>query len=117
MLITNKLSFYRYEGSLNFPPCNTGYTNIVMEHIGSIGSTNLSLLKKYLGDNIRQIQQTGSRKVFYSTGRDIVTRERKVEVTDDRFLRCVRKKDITPTTSPAGTNPSNFVGCFSDKMS
>mgnify|MGYP000114688335 FL=1 len=116
MLLPEKRSFFVYEGSLMYPPCSTSYTNIVLEHTGTIGSTNLEILKKYLNNNIRPIQSLNNRKVFYSVGKDILPSERKVEVKDDRFLRCVKKKDLTTTTSPSIPNPTNYVGCYKDTI-
>ena len=64
MVLPDKRSFFVYEGSLMYPPCSTSYTNIVLEHTGTIGTTNLNVLKKYLNNNVRPIQQLNNRKVF-----------------------------------------------------
>jgi carbonic anhydrase len=118
LLIPEMKSFYTYEGSLYMPPCSNGYTNIVMESIGNIGPTNLDLLKKYLGSNIRQVQNIGSRKVYYSPGKPIKPSEREVTTTNDRFLRCVRKPqgEINATAAPSTTNapPQGFNRCYTD---
>lgn len=116
MVLPDKRSFFVYEGSLMYPPCSTSYTNIVLEHTGTIGTTNLNVLKKYLNNNVRPIQQLNNRKVFYSVGKDIIPSERKVTQTDDRFLRCVKKKDLTTTASPNIPNPTNYVGCYKDTI-
>jgi carbonic anhydrase len=116
MLLPEQRSFFVYEGSLMYPPCTTSYTNIVLEHTGTIGTTNLAILKKYLKNNIRSVQSLNNRTVFYSVGKDILPSERKVEVKDDRFLRCVKKKDLTTTASPSIPNPTNYVGCYTDTI-
>ena len=114
MLLPSKKSFFVYEGSLPYPPCSTGFFNIVMEHTGTIGTTNLNMLKKYIKNSIRPIQSLGQRKVFYSIGRDITPSERKVTIRDDRFLRCVRRPDSTTTTAAPRPEPDNYMGCYTD---
>ncbi len=114
MLLPSKRSFFVYEGSLPYPPCSTGFFNIVMEHTGTIGTTNLNMLKKYIKNSIRPIQSLGQRKVFYSVGKDITLSERKVTVSDDRFLRCVRRTDNLTTTAAPRPDPENYIGCYSD---
>jgi carbonic anhydrase len=98
MLLPKQRSFYVYNGSIPFPPCSENYYNIVMDTTGHIGSTNLNLLKKYLGKNVRNVQQLNNRKVFYSSGESITMAEREVNVTNDRFLRCSKKPDEVITT-------------------
>ena len=114
MLLPDKRSFYVYEGSLPYPPCSGKYFNIVLERTGTIGSTNLGILKKYLTGNIRNIQSIGTRKVFYSLGKDIIPSERKESVTDDKFLRCVRKTISNVTKKPSKRPPDNYIGCYKD---
>ena len=112
MLIPKRKAFYMYEGSLHHPPCTENYTNIVMEHVGTIGTTNLNLLKKYLTPSNRPIQPTLERKVFYNTGKNTLpTGEREVYETDDRFLRCVKDTNTTTTRGPMSSY-SNFKGCY-----
>jgi len=105
MLLPNQRSFYVYSGSMPFPPCYENYHYIVMDNTNHIGATNLNLLRKYLGNNIRPIQPLNNRKVFYSSGETIVQAEREVTVSNDKFLRCVKGSQPTTTISsgPATT--------------
>jgi len=74
-----------------------------MDNTNHIGATNLNLLRKYLGNNIRPIQPLNNRKVFYSSGETIVQAEREVTVSNDKFLRCVKGSQPTTTTSSGPT--------------
>jgi carbonic anhydrase len=104
MLLPEQRSFYVYNGSVPFPPCSENYYNIVMDTTNHIGSTNLNLLKKYLSGNVRNIQPLNNRKVFYNSGENIAPVERDVTVTNDRFLRCIKKpKGPTTTKKPIET--------------
>ena len=38
-------SFFMYDGSLPYPPCDTNFKIIIYEDIGTIGRTNLDILK------------------------------------------------------------------------
>ena len=93
LLIPGNRSFYVYKGSIPFPPCDEQYYNIVMDNIGHLGTTNFKLLKKYLGSNIRPIQPLNNRQVFYNSGHIIKPSEREININDDRFLRCSKRKN------------------------
>ena len=94
MLLPRKKSFYSYTGSLPYPPCTQYYTYLVMEEIGNIGETNFEMLKLNLGKNIRPIQPLNDREVFYNNDTKTIlpdTESNIDKVTDDRFLKCVKK--------------------------
>ena len=74
-----------------------------MDNTGHIGSTNLSLLRKYLGKNSRDIQPINNRKVFYNSGKKQLPSERNITVTNDKFLRCVKSNRPPQTTSRGNT--------------
>ena len=90
LLPEKNTSFFMYDGSLPFPPCNEKYKVFVFEEIGNIGSTNLELLRENIGDNSRPTQPLGKRKIFYNPGREIGrTPTRRELATNDKFLKCV----------------------------
>jgi len=111
MLLPEKQSFFVYNGSMPFPPCTENYYYIVMDNLNHIGSTNLNLLKKYIGNSIRNIQPLNDRKVFYNLGKPIKSAEREVSVTNDKFLRCIKKPNninsISTSNSPVPTTSSD----------
>jgi hypothetical protein len=105
MLIPNNKSFYMYDGSLPFPPCNTNYKVIVYEDIGTIGETNIEILKLNIGENVRILQDIGSRIVMYKPYYKKKESNKKMDViSDNKFLKCQKseiielKKETLPTS-------------------
>lgn len=97
MVIPENRSFYLYDGSLPFPPCNTNYKVIVLEDIGTIGRTNIELLKLNIDKNIRPIQQLGSRPIFhrlYSSGKKNEKKELKRYTSNNKYLKCEKRRII-----------------------
>ena len=91
MLIPKNKSFFMYSGSLMFPPCSK-MTHIVMDTIGNIGPTNLELLSANLGKNIRSLQPLGARHIYYNPGIISKNKTRDILKSNDKFLRCKKKK-------------------------
>ena len=89
MILPEKKSFYLYEGTLHFPPCNP-MTNIVMDTIGNISPINLELLNLNLGKNVRPIQSLDSRLIYYNSGNIFQLPEpmRNIKVSKNKYLRC-----------------------------
>ena len=84
-------SYFMYDGSLPYPPCDTNYKVIVFEDIGNIGRTNLEILKLNIGSNVREVQEIGNRMIMYKAyykdeeKKNILKNSVKV---DDKFLKC-----------------------------
>ena len=101
LLPEKNTSFFMYDGSLPFPPCNEKYKVFVFEEIGNIGSTNLELLKENIGDNTRPVQPLGKRKIFYNPGRVIGrTPTRRELANNDKFLKCVESGPVKKKPKP-----------------
>ena len=73
-LFPDNKSFYYYEGSLPFPPCNTNpikdkssWTWILFEEASNIGKTNYETFKHNITSNVRVIQQLNGRPLYYNT--------------------------------------------------
>ena len=108
-------SFFMYDGSLPFPPCNEKYKVFVFEEIGNIGSTNLELLKENIGDNTRPVQPLGKRKIFYNPGRVIGRTPTRRELTNNnKFLKCVQSGPKKERPQPKAAAKVKFVD---EKMS
>ena len=85
----DKKSFYMYNGSLPFPPCNEKYHVIVYEDVGEISETYYNIFKNNLGSNIRPVRELGIREIFYNSGNDVTTQASSNDmVTSDKFLKC-----------------------------
>ena len=114
LLPENSTSFFMYDGSLPFPPCNEKYKVFVFEEIGNIGSTNLELLKENIGSNTRPVQPLGKRKIFYNPGRVIGrTPTRRELANNNKFLKCVESGPIKKKPKPS----SPKVKFVDEKMS
>ena len=74
-LILPKLkSFYFYEGSLPFPPCNEGWKWIVFEEVQGLSNNIIETLKLAFDDNIRTFQSLNDgRVVSYNSNTEIPT--------------------------------------------
>lgn len=115
LLPEKNTSFFMYDGSLPFPPCEEKYKVFVFEEIGNIGSTNLKLLKENIGDNTRPVQPLGNRKIFYNTGKTIGrTPTRRELATNDKFLKCVESGPKRKKQEIINTKKVKFVD---EKMS
>ena len=89
LLPVKNTSFFMYDGSLPFPPCDENYKVIVFEEIGNIGNTNFDLLKENIGSNNRP-QPLNDRKIFYNPGRKLERQKtRRLLASNDKFLKCV----------------------------
>ena len=66
-LFPENKSFYYYEGSLPFPPCDESWTWILFEEASNIGKTNYETFKHNITSNIRVIQQLNGRALYYNT--------------------------------------------------
>jgi len=88
LLIPENKSFYMYDGSLPFPPCDVNYKVIVYEDIGSIGRTNLDIFKLNLGENIRLTQDLGDRIIMYSPYYKDKQNFNKEKISTNKFLKC-----------------------------
>lgn len=102
LLIPTNKSFYMYDGSLPFPPCSTNYKVIVYEDIGSIGRTNIELLKLNIDTNIRPIQWLNERVVFYraDTGKN---KKQDTVTSNNKYLKCEKKEVIKEKQSVTGS--------------
>jgi len=90
LLPVKNTSFFMYDGSLPFPPCDENYKVIVFEEIGNIGNTNFDLLKENIGSNNRPTQPLNDRKIFYNPGRKLERQKtRRLLASSDKFLKCV----------------------------
>ena len=109
LLIPENKSFYMYDGSLPFPPCDVNYKIIVYEDIGSIGRTNLDIFKLNLGENIRLTQDLGDRIIMYSPYYKDKKDSIKGEISTNKFLKCsknpLKKLLVTPETPQKITKP------------
>ena len=101
-ILPENKSFFMYDGSLPFPPCNTNYKIIVYEDIGRIGRTNLEIFKLNIGENIRSIQDMGKRVVMYKPYYG-ESNQTIIEVNDNKFLKCEKKieSDLLESTTSA----------------
>jgi carbonic anhydrase len=113
MLVPENKSFYMYDGSLPFPPCDTNYKVIVYEDIGNIGRTNLDIFKLNIGENVRNPQDIGDRTIMY---KPYYKGEEEVEegtISTNRFLKCVKDpvvKLLPKVTTPVPSIPYDGVG-------
>jgi len=111
LLIPENKSFYMYDGSLPFPPCDVNYKVIVYEDIGSIGRTNLDIFKLNLGENIRLTQDLGNRIIMYTPYYNEKEKKDSIkdEISTNKFLKCsknpLKKLLITPETTTQITTP------------
>lgn len=58
--------FYNFNGSLTTPPCSENVQWIVMEHTLQASEKQITALHKVLGDNARNLQNLGHRKIYES---------------------------------------------------
>ena len=105
MLIPKNKSFFMYDGSLPFPPCNEKYKVLVYEDIGTLGSTNIETLKINIGNNNRPIQNLNNRDIFYTAITGPEKKEFTSETSKNRYLKCEKKEILgqTTTTKPVKT--------------
>lgn len=64
--IPKNKAFYNYEGSLLLPPCTENVSWIVMDSAINMNTDCYTNLKMILGKNIRPIQRTYSRNIYYN---------------------------------------------------
>jgi carbonic anhydrase len=103
-------SFFMYDGSLPFPPCNEKYKVIVYEEIGNIGNVNLKLLKENVGKNNRPVQDLGNRKIFYNPGRVLKkTSANEDTLSTNKFLKCEKREDPLPIVTQQARESSSFT--------
>ena len=105
MLLPKNKSFFMYDGSLPFPPCNEKYKVLIYEDIGSLGVTNIDTLKINLGSNVRPIQNLNNRDIFYTPITGPEKKEQMESVSNNRYLKCEKREilDQTLTTKPTMT--------------
>jgi len=107
MLIPENKSYYIYDGSLPFPPCDTNYKVIVYEDIGSIGETNLEIFKLNIGENIRVTQDIGERVVMYKPYyKNDSKSESKIEISTNKYLKCSKNPLSELLVKPIATEPA-----------
>jgi carbonic anhydrase len=105
-----RTSFFMYDGSLPYPPCNERYKVIVYEEIGNIGNVNLKLLQENVGKNNRPVQNLGTRKIFYNSGRVLKkTTAEEDTLSTNKFLKCERREDPQPVITSQTTASSLFT--------
>lgn len=95
-------SFYMYDGSLPYPPCDTNYKVIVYENIGTIGRTNLDIFKHNIGNNTRVLQERGDRTIMYKPY-NIDFEEAEEADVNDRYLKCKRNTVLDLIEEPKST--------------
>ena len=71
MLLPELKSYFYYEGSLPFPPCEENWKWIVFEEIQGVSSHILDVLNLAFKNNIRSLKPLGTRKVSYNSNIDI----------------------------------------------
>lgn len=84
VLIPESKSFFYYEGSLPYPPCNPNWTIIVFEQSISVSSNIINTLKYILGDSSRNVREVSNKPesmtVFYNSNNDIKDPVKKEDV-------------------------------------
>ena len=95
-------SFYMYDGSLPYPPCDTNYKVIVYEDIGTIGRTNLDIFKHNIGNNTRAIQDKGDRTIMYKPFY-IDTDEIDENEIENKYLKCKKNTVLDYIETPNTT--------------
>ena len=96
-------SFYMYDGSLPFPPCDTNYKVIVYEDIGTIGRTNLDIFKHNIGSNSRILQERGNRTVMYKPYNIDFEEVEEID-QNNRYLKCQKNTLLDFIESPTTTS-------------
>ena len=95
LLLPQKKSFFLYDGSIPYPPCDEKYKVIVFDEIGNIGGAILDNFKYNVGENSRMIKPLGDRIIYYNVNSKIGNLENKPKlnfdiIKDDKYLRCVK---------------------------
>ena len=113
-LVPENKSFFMYDGSLPFPPCDNNYKVIVWEDIGNIGRTNLDIFKLNLGENIRNVQDLGERIVMYvpyykdanngSNNGSNDNSEISTNIVNNKYLKCSENPIKDLILSPVATD-------------
>lgn len=114
MLIPKIKSFYMYDGSLPFPPCDTNYKVIVYEDIGTIGRTNIERIKLNLGDNIRPIQPINNRTIFYKLDYKNKKNTNIAVESKNKYLKC--KQNLFIKNTPEETTITTGTGLTTTKV-
>ena len=94
LILPDKKSFYFYEGSLPFPPCEEKWNWIVFEEVQGISDTIISKLKLSFNNNIRTIKPLNDRVISYNSNSVIPT---------DNELEKKAKSELEKST-PVPTN-------------
>lgn len=103
-------SYFTYDGSLHYPPCTDNIKWFIYEDIGTIGVTNIETLKNYIGNNARPIQRLGNRTIFYVVvNEETKTDDRKIFVSDNRYLKCVKTDETSTKTDPVSTSSASVI--------
>lgn len=71
MILPELKSYYYYEGSLPFPPCEENWRWIVFEEIQPISEHILSVLSLGFNGNVRPLRNLGTRKISYNSNIDL----------------------------------------------
>ena len=58
-------TFYRYDGSLSEPPCTEGVKWIVMKEAIEFSGSQIEILTRFTGDNIRPVQPLNGRSITH----------------------------------------------------
>ncbi len=67
MLIPESKSYYYYDGSLPFPPCEEGWRWIVFEEVQGISGSVIDTLRIAFENNTRPVKALGDRVVAYNS--------------------------------------------------
>ena len=113
--IPKNKAFYNYEGSLLLPPCTENVTWVVMDSAINMNAACYSNLKLLLGKNLRPIQRTFSRHIYYNPNNASKNNKNfgsKLKCYTDEQLAskcaCLMKNSMwswSPLTALSGTGP------------
>lgn len=93
MLLPEFKSYYYYEGSLPFPPCEENWTWLVFEEIQPVSSHILDVIKIGFQNNIRDLNRLNNRKVSYNDEIKIINNKEKIEELTETVAEQVINED------------------------
>lgn len=102
-------SYFYYEGSLPFPPCEENWKWHVFEEIQSVSPHILEVLRLGFRSNIRPLKSLGERKVSYNS---------KIDFTEDlEFEKEVKTQNITLNSDKSSmVKEANNMPIFDKKI-
>lgn len=101
-------SYFFYEGSLPFPPCEEKWTWVVMEEVQPIEPHILDTLKMSFKGNSRTLNSLNNRKVSYNSDITIYNDEGKIEKITEKMAEETITEDITDNKSRLKQNNSGI---------